>query len=171
MGDPGRGTEAALFWHFLLVGLLFVTGGIRRMARAGSRRPFQVAVSVAGVPVVIPALGRLNPVLFTWYGGAFHVRAEYIGVAHVWQFVASAYVLVISVALTLFFLACWGYAQPLFRNRTLRLFLPVVALTATTTLIRFRRGGRAGSRLTTSASILGTRAPCGRGGSCRRDSA
>ncbi|MGW9640131.1 hypothetical protein ACWHAU_13390 [Streptomyces albidoflavus] len=116
MGDPGRGTEAALFWHFLLVGLLFVTGGIRRLARAGSRRPFQVAVSVAGVPVVIPALGGLSPVLFTWYGAAFHVRAEYIGVAHVWQFVASAYVLVISVALTLFFLACWGYAQPLFRH-------------------------------------------------------
>ncbi|MEU9634763.1 hypothetical protein ACGFZZ_16210 [Streptomyces tendae] len=36
----------------------------------------------------------------------------------------------ISVALTLFFLACWGYLRlPLFRHRTLRLCLPIVALT------------------------------------------
>ncbi|WP_159046171.1 hypothetical protein [Streptomyces sp. MMG1121] len=121
--------DTVLRLHLLLAGAVFVTGGVRRLARAGSRRPFLVAVFVAVLPVVVPALGGLSPVLFTFYGAAFHVRAEEIGVADVWQFVASAYVLAISVALTLFFLACWGYVQPLFRNRTLRLFLPIVALT------------------------------------------
>ena len=121
---------AAVRLHLLLAGAVFVTGGIRRLAREGSRRPFLVAVLVALLPVVVPALGGLSPVLYTFYGAAFHVRAEEMDVAEVWQFLASVYVLGISVALTLFFLACWGYLRlPLFRHRTLRLFLPIVALT------------------------------------------
>lgn len=121
---------AALRLHLLLAGAVFVTGGIRRLAREGSRRPFLVAVFVALLPVVVPALGGLSPALFTFYGAAFHVRAEEMDVAQVWQFLASVYVLGISVALTLFFLACWGYLRlPLFRHRTLRLCLPIVALT------------------------------------------
>ncbi|WP_210585161.1 hypothetical protein [Streptomyces sp. GESEQ-35] len=88
-----------------------------------------MAVFVALLPVVVPAMGGLSPVLFTFYGAAFHVRAEEMDVAEVWQFLASMYVLGISVALTLFFLACWGYAEPLFRHRTLRLLLPIAALT------------------------------------------
>lgn len=125
IADP----TAALRLHLLLAGAVFVTGGIRRLARAGSRRPFLVAVFAALLPVVVPALGGLSPVLFTFYGAAFHVRAEDMDVAEVWQFLASVYVLGISVALTLFFLACWGYVGPLFRHRTLRLFLPIAALT------------------------------------------
>ncbi|MEV0444450.1 hypothetical protein AB0I84_34480 [Streptomyces spectabilis] len=126
IADP----TAALRLHLLLAGAVFVTGGIRRLARGGSRRPFLVAVFVALLPVVVPALGGLSPVLFTFYGAAFHVRAEEMDVAEVWQFLASVNVLGISVALTLFFLACWGYLRlPLFRHRTLRLLLPIVALT------------------------------------------
>ncbi|WP_030619385.1 hypothetical protein [Streptomyces fulvoviolaceus] len=115
--------------HFLLAGAVFVTAGIRHLARAGSRRPFLVAVLVALLPVAIPAFGGLSPVLFTFYGAAFHVRAEEMDVAEAWQFLASADVLGISGTLTLVFLACWGYLRPLFRLRTLRLLLPVVALT------------------------------------------
>lgn len=124
ISDPA----AALGIHLLLAGAVFVTVGIRRLARAGSRRPFLVAVFVALLPVAAPAFGGLGPVLFTFYGAAFHVRAEEMNVAEAWQFLASVSVLGISVALTLVFLACWGYLRPLFHDRTLRLLLPVVAL-------------------------------------------
>ncbi|MFB8142896.1 hypothetical protein [Streptomyces parvus] len=72
--------------------------------------------------------------LFTFYGGAFNVRAEDMDVAEVWQFLASMYVLSISVGLVLFFLACWGYLQHYFRSRTLRLALPLVYLIGTMAL-------------------------------------
>ncbi|EST29668.1 hypothetical protein M878_20270 [Streptomyces roseochromogenus subsp. oscitans DS 12.976] len=85
---------------------------------------------VALLPVVVPALGGLSPVLFTFYGAAFHVRAEEMDVAEVWQFLASVYVLGISAALTLVLLACWGYVGPLFCHRTLRLLLPIAASTS-----------------------------------------
>ncbi len=49
--------------------------------------------------------------------------------AEVWQFLASAYVLGISMALTLFSLACWGYIQPVLPHRTLRPLLPIATLT------------------------------------------
>ncbi|MFE7141306.1 hypothetical protein ACFVAG_26480 [Streptomyces sp. NPDC057644] len=56
------------------------------------------------------------------------VRAEDMGVADVWQFLASMCVLGSSVGLVLFFLACWGCLQPLFRDRSLRLALPLAYL-------------------------------------------
>ncbi len=86
---------AALGMHLFLAGALFVTTGIRHLARTGSRRPFLVAVFVALLPVAIPALGGLSPVLFTFYGAAFHVRAEEMDVAAAWQFAASVYVVAI----------------------------------------------------------------------------
>lgn len=88
-----------------------------------------MAVFVALLPVAIPALGGLSPVLFTFYGAAFHVRAEEMDVAAAWQFAASVYVVAISGALTLLSLACRGYLRPLFRHRLLRLVLPIAALT------------------------------------------
>ncbi|OEV07382.1 hypothetical protein [Streptomyces nanshensis] len=120
---------SAVAWHLLLAGTVFVTPGIRHLARAGSRRPFLVAFLVALLPVAVPALGGLSPVLFTFYGAAFHTRAEEIDVSNVWQFLASTYVLGISTTLSLVFLASWGYLRPLFRDRTLRPFLPIVAIT------------------------------------------
>ncbi|MFH8698097.1 non-homologous end joining protein Ku [Streptomyces chartreusis] len=54
-----------------------------------------MAVFVALLPVAIPALGGLSPVLFTFYGAAFHVRAEEMDVAAAWQFAASVYVVAI----------------------------------------------------------------------------
>ncbi|MCT6780641.1 hypothetical protein LXH09_28775 [Streptomyces sp. CS7] len=128
------GPISALAIQLLSAGILFVTAGIRRLVRTGSRKPFLVAATVALMPVAFPALGGLSPVLFTFYGGAFKVRAEDMDIAEVWQFLASMYVLSISVGLVLFFLACWGYLQPLFRDRTLRLTLPLVYLIGTMTL-------------------------------------
>ncbi|MEV0442220.1 hypothetical protein AB0I84_08395 [Streptomyces spectabilis] len=113
-----------------MAGVVFVIDGIRRLARAAGRKPFLVAALVALLPVAVPAFGGLSPALFTFYGAAFDVRAEEMDVAKVWQFVASVYVAGISAALVLFFLATWGHLRPLFRTRTLRLFIPVVALTA-----------------------------------------
>lgn len=128
------GPMTALGIQLLLAGTLFVTSGIRRLVRAGHRKPFLVAAVVALLPVTLPALGGLSPSLFTLYGVAFHVRAEDMDVAMVWQFLASMYVLFISVGLALFFLACWGYLEPLFRDRTLRLALPLVYLIGTMAL-------------------------------------
>ncbi|MFJ1877860.1 Ku protein [Streptomyces sp. KS_5] len=54
-----------------------------------------MAVFVGLLPVAIPALGGLSPVLFTFYGAAFHVRAEKMDVAAAWQFAASVYVVAI----------------------------------------------------------------------------
>ncbi|MFI0863159.1 hypothetical protein ACH4RA_23370 [Streptomyces smyrnaeus] len=120
---------SALGVHLLLAGVLFVTIGIRRLVRAGSKSPFLVAVFAALLPVAIPALGGLSPVLFTFYGAEFDARAEEMDIAQVWQFLASAYVLGVSGALTLVFLACWSYIQPLLKRRTLRPMLPVAAVT------------------------------------------
>jgi len=132
-------TTAALAWgispttalgaHLVLAGTVFVTAGIRRLVRAGSRRPFFVAVFVALLPVALPALGGLSPALFTFYGAAFHVPAEKMDIPEVWQFLASTYALGISAVLTLVFLACWSYIQPCFRRPTLRPILPVAAVT------------------------------------------
>ncbi|MGW7082199.1 hypothetical protein ACWGH2_01690 [Streptomyces sp. NPDC054871] len=125
----------ALGMHLLLAGAVFITDGIRRLARAGGQRPFLVAALVALLPVAVPALGGISPVLFTFYGAAFHVRAEEMDIAKVWQFLASVYVVAISGGLALVFLACWGYMRPLFRTRTLRLLFPIVALTTGMVLI------------------------------------
>lgn len=124
------GPTTVLGTHLLLAGAVFVMDGIRCLARAVGRKPFLVAALVALLPVAVPALGGLSPVVFTFYGAAFDVRAEEMDVAKVWQFVASAYVAGISAALVLVFLATWGYLRPLFPIRTLRPFVPVVALTA-----------------------------------------
>ncbi|MER5302926.1 hypothetical protein ABT039_26175 [Streptomyces lasiicapitis] len=124
------GPTTALGTHLLLAGAVFVMGGIRRLARAGGRKPFLVAALAALLPVAVPALGGVSPVLFTFYGAAFHVRTEEMDIAEVWQLVASIYVVGISAGLVLVFLAAWGYARPLLHTRTLRLLVPVVALTA-----------------------------------------
>lgn len=119
----------ALGIHLLLAGSVFVVAGIRQLARAGDRRPFLVAVFVGLLPVAAPAAVGLSPVLFTFYGAAFHVRAEEMDVAKAWQFLASGHVLGTSVVLMLFALACWGYISPLLRRRSLHLLRPLVALT------------------------------------------
>ncbi|MEU9802378.1 hypothetical protein [Streptomyces sp. NPDC051000] len=119
----------ALGIHLLLAGSLFVAAGIRQLVRTGDRRPFLVAVFVGLLPVAAPALAGLSPVLFTFYGAAFHVRAEEMDVAKAWQFLASVHVLGTSAVLMLFSLACWGYMSPLLRRRSLHLLRPLVALT------------------------------------------
>ncbi|MFB7404882.1 hypothetical protein ACFCZR_32330 [Streptomyces rubiginosohelvolus] len=119
------GPMSALSTQLLLAGALFVTAGIRRLVRSGSPRPFLVAAAVALLPVVLPTLLGLSPALLTFYGSAFNVRAEDMDVAEAQQFLASTYVLAISVGLVLFFLACWGYLQPLFRDHMPRLALPL----------------------------------------------
>lgn len=119
---------AALGINLFLIAALFVMDGIRRLAGASTWRPFLVASFVALLPVFVPALCGIGPVLFTFYGASFHVRAEELDVADAWQFVASAYVLAIPVALTLVFLAVWGYVLPLIRERALRPLLPIVVL-------------------------------------------
>ncbi|MFD9068504.1 hypothetical protein [Streptomyces lasiicapitis] len=124
------GPATALGMHLLLAGAVFVVGGIRRLARTGGRKPFLVAALAALLPVAVPALGGASPVLFTFYGAAFHVRTEEMDIAEVWQLVASLYVVGISAGLVLVFLAAWGYMRPLLHTRTLRLLVPVVALTA-----------------------------------------
>ncbi|MGY5002728.1 DUF3488 domain-containing protein [Streptomyces griseus] len=129
------GVLTAIALHLLLSGALFVTGGIRRLVRAGSRKPFLVAAAIAVLPVALPALVGLSPALFTIYGATFHVRAEDMNVANAWQFVASMYVLAVSIGLALLFLSCWGYLEPLFRDRTLRLALPLAYLTGSMALV------------------------------------
>ncbi|MFE3626088.1 hypothetical protein [Streptomyces goshikiensis] len=120
----------ALGIHLLLAGSVFVVAGIRQLARAGDRRPFLVAVFVGLLPVAVPALAGLSPVLFTFYGAAFHVRAEEMDVAKAWQFLASVHVLGTSAVLMLFSLACWGCTGSLLHHRSLHLLRPLLALTA-----------------------------------------
>ncbi|WP_313904436.1 hypothetical protein [Streptomyces sp. 15-116A] len=129
------GAASALVFHLLMAGALFVTGGIRRLIRAGARRPLWVAVLVAVLPVLLPQLGGLSPAVFTFYGAVFHVRAEEIDVAQVWQFLAALHAAAISAGLTLLLLACWGYLRPFLQRRALRPLVPVAALTHALVLV------------------------------------
>ncbi|MFG3099750.1 hypothetical protein ACGFZL_04330 [Streptomyces sp. NPDC048182] len=130
------GPAEALGVHLLVAGLLIVPPGIRRLvALEGARKPFLTAAAVAVLPVLVTTLGGLDPVLFTFYGAQFDVRAEEMDVAKVWQLVASVHIVLTASALSLLLLSLWGYGRSLFRDDTLRLLIPVLALIGSAALV------------------------------------